>query len=459
MMNATQTQPTGTIEHIDPTTLLIERNIRTDVTEADLAPGFVESIRENGVIQPVVGWRDAEGVHVRYGQRRTLGARVAGTATIPVYVVDVDQADDAKRLIDQLVENEQRTEISDADRAAAWKALTLEGLSVTAIAKRTGEKRDRVKAGVAVAKSETGSRLIGSEGLTLDQAAQLLDFEDDPDLIATLTQTATEEPDYFPVRLQRARDDRAAAAAREAAEQIEAAKGHRILSESPAYDAPTPHRLYDLRTADGERVTEELITGKEGVAVYVVGHRDGDARITYYVDDPDALGLTVVNNRRASGPMTDEQKAERKILIANNKEWDAAETVRREWLTTFLSRKTLPKDAAQVIARGLTEARHLVEGGMNQGNRLAATLLNIEPSNSYFSDALADYLQAHPTKAGHVTLAVVLGGIESSTGRGSWRAPDERVAAYLKALASWGYTLSPVEKIAAKITDDTPASE
>ena len=59
----------------------------------------------------------------------------------------------------------------------------------------------------------------------------------------------------------------------------------------------------------------------------------------YYVDDPEALGFTVQKDLYGSissgaqlGSMTDEQKAERKELIANNKEWDAAETVRREWL-------------------------------------------------------------------------------------------------------------------------------
>ena len=44
----------------------------------------------------------------------------------------------------------------------------------------------------------------------------------------------------------------------------------------------------------------------------------------------------------AAGPMTDEQKAERRTLIANDKAWASAEVVRREWLTEFLSRKTMP---------------------------------------------------------------------------------------------------------------------
>ncbi|PPF62333.1 hypothetical protein C5C21_14350 [Rathayibacter tritici] len=48
-----------------------------------------------------------------------------------------------------------------------------------------------------------------------------------------------------------------------------------------------------------------------------------------------------------------EKSAERKVLIANNKAWNAAEKVRRELIATFLTRKTLPKDADRIIALGL----------------------------------------------------------------------------------------------------------
>ena len=36
-------------------------------------------------------------------------------------------------------------------------------------------------------------------------------------------------------------------------------------------------------------------------------------------------------------------------MIENNKAWRAAETVRREWLTAFLARKTLPKGALRYV--------------------------------------------------------------------------------------------------------------
>ena len=55
-------------------------------------------------------------------------------------------------------------------------------------------------------------------------------------------------------------------------------------------------------------------------------------------------------------PLTDEEKAEakkvaRRQLIAFNKASDAAQVVRREYLTKLLTRKTPPKGAAELTAR------------------------------------------------------------------------------------------------------------
>lgn len=43
--------------------------------------------------------------------------------------------------------------------------------------------------------------------------------------------------------------------------------------------------------------------------------------------------------------------------------------------------------------------------------------------------------------------------MEKSTSRQSWRHPDTHIAFYLRQIADWGYALSPVEKIAAKLAE------
>ena len=178
-MNTTTAQ--GTIDHVDPNTLTVELNVRS---EAALDQDFLDSIQSNGVLTPIVGHRDAAGnIVVRAGQRRTRAAQHAGLASVPVYIVDAAQTD-AERIIEQLIENDQRQELTEADRIIAWKQLELEGMSMTQIAKRVGAKRDRVKTGIAVASSETGATLVSEHGLGLDQAAVLLEFDDDPEAVS-----------------------------------------------------------------------------------------------------------------------------------------------------------------------------------------------------------------------------------------------------------------------------------
>ena len=90
---------TGTIEHLDPHTLTIEDNVRPT---APITPAFVQSIKENGVLTPVLGHRCDDGtVTVRAGQRRVYAAREAGLTTIPVYLVEADSVT-AERIVQQM---------------------------------------------------------------------------------------------------------------------------------------------------------------------------------------------------------------------------------------------------------------------------------------------------------------------------------------------------------------------
>ncbi|GEL25064.1 hypothetical protein PSU4_40180 [Pseudonocardia sulfidoxydans NBRC 16205] len=67
---------------VDPATLIFAANVRVD---ARLDAGFVNSVREQGVLQPIVAHRDSEGgLVVRFGHRRTLAAIEAGRAQVPV---------------------------------------------------------------------------------------------------------------------------------------------------------------------------------------------------------------------------------------------------------------------------------------------------------------------------------------------------------------------------------------
>ncbi len=438
----------GTLEHIDPSVLVLEANVRPS---APVDKDFVATIKQFGVLMPVLARRDEHGnVLVRAGQRRTLGAREAGVASIPVYITNADDQT-AARIIEQIVENDQRKAITDGDRAAAYQQLAFEGLSVATIAKRVGVKRATVEAGIAVAENATAATAIHQHELTLDQAAVLIEFEGDDATVANLIEVATENPGGFEHAAQRARDDRARTQAITAAQDEAAGRGFVVLERQPSTWEKDDHTsIQELATAAGERATVEDIADIEGRAVFVSTDWQGEVLTRYYLPTDgfkEAGFKKVAANGEVRQPMTEDEKAERKVLIANNKAWKSAETVRRAWLAGLVNRKTLPKDAARFVGRGLTEFAADAARGTQNGNVLAHEFFDVERSGYYSPDKLAAIIEATPTKAVHVSLAVVLGAIEGGTSVNTWRNPDRAAAAYFAQIAAWGYPLSEVEQI------------
>jgi ParB family chromosome partitioning protein len=148
--------------------------------------------------------------------------------------------------------------------------------------------------------------------------------------------------------------------------------------------------------------------------------------------------------------MTDAEKWERREVIANNKAWDSAVTVRRRWTTQFLTRKNPPKDAAGFIASSLAWGCHDVRRAMEFGNRGACALLGLPEPPGYNSSQpnplIAAAASATGPRAVQVSLAVLLGGFEEGTSRNSWRDPTRATRAYFEQLRAWGYPLSAVEQ-------------
>ncbi|HEX4402060.1 MAG TPA: hypothetical protein VHZ98_12105 [Galbitalea sp.] len=147
---------------------------------------------------------------------------------------------------------------------------------------------------------------------------------------------------------------------------------------------------------------------------------------------------------------------DRKTLIANNKAWVSAETVRRAWLASFPSRKALPKDAGVVIATGLTAYRSITGTSIERGNLLAHQFFVIDRADYWGPDKLAQLVAESPTKAQHIILAVVLGGMESAISKETWRHPSAPMQGYFQRLADWGYALSEVEQL---VICDNPTGE
>src|SRR5207253_10721843 len=85
------------------------------------------SIREVGVLQPVVVRSRNGGYELVAGERRLRAARLAGLATIPAIV---REGDDTESLREALIENIHREDLAPLELAGAFQEL-LEDLGVT----------------------------------------------------------------------------------------------------------------------------------------------------------------------------------------------------------------------------------------------------------------------------------------------------------------------------------------
>lgn len=455
MTDTTSTMPAvGTVEHIDPTTITIETNVRPGETMAPLTKDFIASIRDHGVMEPVIGYRDEQGnVVVRAGQRRTLAAREAGRPTIPVYFGAVP-TNEAARIVEQLIENDQREDLTEGQRAAAWQQLAFEGLSATTIAKRVGRKASEVRTGLRVAENEHAAATVEQHTITLDQAAVLIDFEDHPAEHAELVEVAETNPTRFDHAVQQVRDKiaRADAAAALTAELADA--GWTIRDREPMYgseEAKTLVRINYMVTVEGERVTRadvEDVEGREAVVRATYGGPEASLFIPKKIAKE--RKYRDANAAAPAGPLSDEEKARRKMVRENRAAWKSATAVRQQWLTTKIAGKTLPKDTINLVAEALTGNRWTMHRSLERGNTTAAALVGIEGVESspyYGQNAFDGWAQEHPTKPLHAALAVAVGSYEEGMHENTWDSGDPASAAYLTRLASWGYTLSDIEQM------------
>jgi len=306
----------GTLEFLDPNDIDLGDNIR-DTTKLD--PVFVQSVRDLGILVPVVGRRKDGRVSAKLGHRRVRAAREVG-CLVPTRVLEGED-DTVQRLIDQYAENEHRAGLTEPERAAVFQQLALEGLSVPQIARRTGVKKAVIEAGLAVAESKFAGRIATKHQVTLDQAAAIIEFEDDPEVVKSLVAYAENTPAQFAHEVQRQRDERRLSIVREQATAQVREQGFVILDRQPwAWDKDSPASIQDLTVADtGE-------PGKPWACAYIEVDWDGGVEVHYYVDTPKSHGFKPARNAgSASGPMTEEEKAERREIVANNKAWRSAE--------------------------------------------------------------------------------------------------------------------------------------
>ena len=112
------------------------------VFDEDALAELIHSVREFGVLQPIVVRPDADGYELVMGERRLRAATAAGLDAIPAIVRSTD--DDAM-LRDALLENIHRAQLNPLEEAAAYQQLLEEfGTTHDELAHRIGRSRPQV---------------------------------------------------------------------------------------------------------------------------------------------------------------------------------------------------------------------------------------------------------------------------------------------------------------------------
>ncbi|HET6922798.1 MAG TPA: ParB/RepB/Spo0J family partition protein [Anaeromyxobacteraceae bacterium] len=134
------------------------------------------SIREHGVMAPILVRRDGDRYRIVAGERRWRAAQRAGLREIPALV---REASDREAFEMGLVENLQRTDLNAIEEAEAYEVLTREhGLTQEAVAERVGKDRSSVANALRLLKLPAEVRdLVREARLEMGHARALLPLE------------------------------------------------------------------------------------------------------------------------------------------------------------------------------------------------------------------------------------------------------------------------------------------
>ncbi len=157
------------VDEIIPNPYQPRRNLHEESLEE-----LAQSIREHGLIQPLIVTRDEESGKYQLiaGERRWRAAIMAGFSTVPVIVKEVSPR---QMLEIALVENVQRADLNPLEEAEAYRFLVEEfGLTQEEVAKRVGKSRAAVANTLRLLRLPPEVKKALAEGLITEGHARAL---------------------------------------------------------------------------------------------------------------------------------------------------------------------------------------------------------------------------------------------------------------------------------------------
>ncbi len=161
------------LEEIDPNPF----QPRRDFVQEDLDE-LAASIKEHGVVQPIILTRAGKRYQLIAGERRWRASQLAGKKTVPSIIRSFDEQ---QQLEIAVIENIQRAELTILELAVAYQKLVDQfNLTVDQIAKRVGKAEPTVRNIIRLLKLPYEAKKALQEGKIVEGHARMILSIDDP---------------------------------------------------------------------------------------------------------------------------------------------------------------------------------------------------------------------------------------------------------------------------------------
>ena len=135
------------------------------------------SIKEHGVVEPIIIKKSINGYELIAGERRTKAARIAGLKTIPAIIREFN---DEQMMEIALIENIQREDLHPIDEAKGYQAIIMKlGLTQEEVSKKFGKSRSYITNLLGLLRlPETVKKYVENGSISMGHARVLSKIED-----------------------------------------------------------------------------------------------------------------------------------------------------------------------------------------------------------------------------------------------------------------------------------------